>query len=171
MTRVHYFGSALLLAVSAGASAGTYLSIEPYPQALQAPQVSTTTRAQVAAELHEAMRLGLMASGMGDFPAITAEQNEMIANAGALASGRVDPTVPGPGATADDMAVVRGDAHLLRAKIHAETVEAARLGLLNFGEGNPPMASAQQEQQIAAAGRRAVEEARLADHVAHNANR
>jgi hypothetical protein len=101
---------------------------------------AATTRAEVAAELAEAQRLGLM-SNVEAFPTYHA------ANAA-------------PGETF----VVWGDAAqvVLRAKVRAETQVASRLGLLNFGEGDPPIATAEQESLIAAAGHRAVERARMA---------
>jgi Domain of unknown function (DUF4148) len=44
-----------------------------------------------------------------------------------------------------------------RAEVIAEMQEARRLGLLHFGESDPPIATAEQEVQIAEAGRRARE--------------
>ena len=169
MTRLHLCGSALLLAVSAGAYAGPYAGIEPYPAAVEVALASTVTRARVSAELQEALRLGLIRSGEGDFPVVTPAQMTMIANAGARAAGNAAAIAPGDGAQADDTVIVWGDPRLLRAKVRAETIEAARLGLLSFGEGDPPVATAAQEQQIAAAGRRAVEEQRSPGNVAHHA--
>lgn len=125
---------ALMLAITSSAWAG----VEPYPEAVQAEQLSTKTRADVIAELREAQRLGLISSGEGDFP-----------------SARVSHQ------SADSVAL-RGDASVVRARIRAETIEAAKLGLLNFGNGNPPIATAEQEQLIAAAGELAAEEARVA---------
>lgn len=129
MKRVHLSGVALVLAVTTSAWAG----VEPYPAAVQVEEVSTKTRAEVIAELHEAQRLGLMTSVDGDFPSARFSQE----------SG--------------DTVIVWGDARALRVKIHAETIEANRLGLISVGEGNPPVATAEQEELIAAAGRRAVE--------------
>jgi Domain of unknown function (DUF4148) len=49
-----------------------------------------------------------------------------------------------------------------RAEVAAELEEAERLGLLHFGEGGPKVATPEQEQMIAAAGRRAAEQVRVA---------
>jgi Domain of unknown function (DUF4148) len=49
-----------------------------------------------------------------------------------------------------------------RAQVVAEMREAQRLGLLNFGEGDVPTASPEQEKLIADAGRRAAEPTHLA---------
>jgi len=114
--------------------------------------VSTVTRAQVKAELREAIRLGLIVNGEHDFPTIAPAQGRMIAATGRRAAGH-------------DI-VARGDPRVLRVKIQAEASEANRLGLLSFGEGDPPIATAEQEQQIAAAGRRALDALRVAEHVA-----
>jgi len=43
-----------------------------------------------------------------------------------------------------------------RAQVAAETREAARLGLLKYGELGPAQATAEQEQQITVAGLRAI---------------
>jgi hypothetical protein len=129
MKRVHLSGVALVLAVTTSAWAG----VEPYPAAVQVEEASTKTRSEVIAELHEAQRLGLMTSVERDF-----------------ASARISQE-------SGDTVIVWGDARAMRAKIHAETIEANRLGLLSVGEGNPPVATAEQEELIAAAGRRAVE--------------
>lgn len=53
-----------------------------------------------------------------------------------------------------------------RAEVRAETDEAARLGLLSFGEGDPPTATAAQQALIAAAGERALTAAPAAAPVA-----
>ena len=53
-----------------------------YPPMPIADGVSTVTRAQVKAELREAIRLGLIVSGEHDFPTITPAQGRMIAAAG-----------------------------------------------------------------------------------------
>jgi hypothetical protein len=53
----------------------------------------------------------------------------------------------------------------VRTRLHAEAVEAGRLGVLNSGEGNPPIATASQEELIAAAGRRAVDDIQTAQRV------
>lgn len=169
MPRLHLCSSALLLAVSAGAYAGAYDSIEPYPAALESPSASTVTRAQVIAELQEALRLGLIVHGEGALPVATPVQMTMIVNAGRRAAGYALVAEQAAEVQADDTVIVWGDARLLRAKVRAETIEAARLGLLSFGEGDPPVATAEQERQIAAAGRRAVEEARFGSSVAQDA--
>jgi hypothetical protein len=129
MKRVHLSGVALVLAVTTSAWAG----VEPYPAAVQVEEASTKTRAEVIAELHEAERLGLLTSAESDFPSVKASQES------------------------SDTVIVWGDARAMRAKIHAETIEANRLGLIGVGEGNPSVATAEQEELIAAAGRRAVE--------------
>lgn len=138
MKQVHFSSVALMLAVTTSAWAG----VEPYPEAVQAEQVSTKTRAAVIAELHEAQRLGLISRGEGDFPSVKLNQQ------------------------AADSATLQGDAGTMRAKIHAETLEAASLGLLSFGNGSPPIATAEQEKLIAAAGESAVNRARAAPHAA-----
>jgi hypothetical protein len=134
MNRFHLSTVALLLAVSTSAWAGGGL----YPASMET--AATTTRAQVAAELDEAQRLGLMSS-VERFP-----------------SYRTPDVTPG------EAFIVWGDAGqvVLRAKVRAETQMASRFGLLNFGEGDPPIATAEQESLIAAAGQRAVERARMA---------
>jgi hypothetical protein len=45
-----------------------------------------------------------------------------------------------------------------RAQVVAETLEAARLGLLNYGDEGPKPATAEQERQITLAGLRAIEQ-------------
>jgi hypothetical protein len=127
--------AALLLSVTASAWAGVepYPSIEPFPAAFVVEQASARTRPEVIAELHEAQRLGLMSGVDGDFVNVKASQE------------------------AGDAAMLGRDAGAMRVKVRAETLEAARLGLLSVGEGNPPIATAEQEQLITAAGRRAVD--------------
>lgn len=125
---------ALMLAVTGSAWAG----VEPYPEAVQAEQVSAKTRAEVTAELREAQRLGLISSGEADFP------NARVSHWSA------------------DSVALRGDASAMRVRVRAETIEAAKLGLLSFGNGNPPIANAEQEKLIAAAGKLAADEARMA---------
>lgn len=49
-----------------------------------------------------------------------------------------------------------------RAEVAAEAAEVARLGLLDFGEGDAPVATPDQERQIALAVRRAVEHRHIA---------
>lgn len=147
MRRIHSCVSGLLLAASAAAWAG----VEPYPEAVIGESVSTRTRAEVVAELHEAIRTGRMY----DFPYLYADKQAHEAQqAQAAGDAQTDTQVTtGP----DGSVVVWGNSRLMRVKIQAEAAEANRLGLLAFGEGDPPVATAEQERQIAAAGRRAIE--------------
>jgi hypothetical protein len=153
MRRVHSCVSAVLLAVSATAWAG----IEPYPEAVIGESASTRSRAEVVAELHEAIRSGRMY----DHPYMYADW-QAFAQSGSRsgdqtqAAGQV---AIGP----DGAVVVWGDAREARVRIQAEAAEANRLGLLSVGEGDPPVATAEQEQLIAAAGRRAVEAMQVDD--------
>ena len=162
MPRVQFCSAALLLSACATAWADG----EMYPPMPIADGVSTVTRAQVKAELREAIRLGLIVNGEHDFPTITPAQGRMIAVAGRRAAGHDvvsrGEVIEDPG----DVVVVWGDPRVLRVKIQAEASEANRLGLLSFGEGDPPIATAEQERQIAAAGRRALDALRVAEHVA-----
>jgi len=130
MKQVHLLGVALVLSVTTTAWAA---SVEPYPEAVLVPDISTRTRAEVIAELQEAQHLGLVGSTEDGFASIKLNHE----------SG--------------DAVTMRGDVDRLRAKTRAETREAGRLGLLSFGEGNPPIATAEQEELIAAAGRLAVD--------------
>lgn len=61
---------------------------------------------------------------------------------------------------------VPGIAGKSRAEVRAETEEAARLGLLSFGDGDPPTATTAQAALIAAAGEKALTAARAASPVA-----
>lgn len=135
MNRIHLLVVPLLLGMSAAAWAGGGL----YPSTSQAP--STKTRAEVVAELREAQRLGLMSTVEATIPSYQA--------------GEVGP---------DGVFIVWGDRYqaVLRAKVRAETKMAASFGLLNFGEGDPPIATAEQEHLIYEAGQRAAERARMA---------
>lgn len=142
MRRVHCSAVALLLAVTTSA----WAAVEPYPTAVQGEDVSTKTRAEVIAELREAHRLGLMANVESDFPNVSV---------GAGSAQTFD----------------GGGPRLSRARVHAETVEAGRLGLLNVGEGVPPVATAEQEELIAAAGRRAAENTLAAQRVSRDAGK
>ena len=164
MRQLQICSAAVLLAASAGA----WADVEPYPAAVQAAPVSTMTRAQVIAEFQEALRLGLIVNGEGDFPVVTPVQMQLIAKAGERAAGHAQvaqgPVIEHPG----DVVVVWGDPRVLRAKIRAETIEANRLGLISVGEGNPPIATAEQEELIATAGRRAVEALRFAESLVRN---
>ena len=140
-------GTALLLCVATAAWAG----VEPYPEAVMGQAVSTKTRAEVAAELRDAIHLGRMY----DFPNLYSDKQaraEEIRQASVAATTASQPA----GTEAGDVVIVWGDARLVRVKIQAEAAEANRLGLLAFGEGDPPVATAEQEQLIAAAGRRAI---------------
>jgi hypothetical protein len=119
-----------------------------YPPVAFDEMVSTKTRAEVVAELHEAIRSGKMY----DFP-ITYADKVALAEERRIVAGNAQPA-----AHPDDTVVVWGDARVVRAKIQAEAAEANRLGLLSFGEGDPPAATAAQEQLIAAAGQRAAEQ-------------
>lgn len=144
MRRVHGCVSGLLLAVSTAAWAG----VEPYPEAITGPSVSTKTRADVVAELHEAIRAGQMY----DFPIMYADR-QALAEARREIAGNAQPA-----ALPDETVVVWGDARVVRARVQAEAAEANRLGLLSFGEGDPPAATTAQELLIAAAGQRAAEQ-------------
>jgi chromosome condensin MukBEF MukE localization factor len=103
----------------------------PYSPDIGYDQASSKTRAQVVAELQEAQRLGLMASADGDF-----------LNVG----------------VADRSNATIVDQRVVRAKVRAETQEAARLGVLSNGEGGSTFATPQQQEMIAAAGRRAADD-------------
>jgi len=134
MKRVHLSAIALVLAVSTSAWAGD----GQYPTDAGYGQASSKTRSQVIAELHEAQRLGLVSSGDNDFSYFQV------------------------GAQNGDTAIAGDDSRVLRAKIRAETREEEKLGLLNLGDGNPPIATAQQEQLISVAGEQAASQARVA---------
>ena len=155
MTRVRICGAALLLAASAAAQAG----FEPYPQAVQVEQPSTKTRAQVAAELQEAIHEGRITTGDGDNAVRAPVQTQTIADAFRHmidpASGRTDEARAPDAAYADDVVVVWGDGSAPREQVRAETLQAARLGLLaNREDGNFP--TTEQLEMIAAAGQRAI---------------
>jgi len=146
MRQIQACVSGFLLAVTATAWAG----VEPYPEAVIGEAPSTRTRAEVVAELREA----ILAGQMFDHPYMYRDQ---LAHARAGNPVAGDPRAEGPAIiSADGSVVVWGNARLMRAKIQAEAAEANRLGLLSFGEGDPPVATAEQERLIAAAGRRAV---------------
>jgi hypothetical protein len=148
MRRVHSCAAGLLLAVGTGAWAGGGL----YPPLAVDDGVVTKTRAEVTAELQEAIRSGKMYDQL-----FTYEDKQALAEerrqAGIAAQAAGQPAGFDPG----DVVIVWGDARLMRTKIQAEAAEANRLGLLAFGEGDPPVATAEQEALIAAAGRRAIE--------------
>ena len=145
MTRVRICGAALLLAVSAAAQAG----FEPYPQAVQVEQPSTKTRAQVAAELQEAIREGKVTYGEGDDAVRAPVEAQSIADAFKHMIEPASPAHPG------DAVVVWGEQSVPREQVRAETLEAARLGLLaNREDGNFP--TTEQLEMIAAAGQRAI---------------
>ena len=146
-------GTALLLCVATAAWAG----VEPYPEAVMGQAVSTKTRAEVVAELRDAIRLGRMY----DFPSLYSDKQvreQEIRQASVAATTADQPA----GNEAGDVVIVWGDARLARVKIQAEAAEANRLGLLAFGEGDPPIATAAQEEMITAAGRRAVSQVQVA---------
>ena len=109
----------------------------PYSPDISYDHASGKTRAQVIAELQEAQRLGLMTLLDGDFVNLKVTEK------------------------AGDTIV---DQRALRVQIRAETQEAARLGLLSNGEGGSTFATPQQQEMIAAAGRRAADDA-LSDNV------
>lgn len=132
MNRIQLLTAAVLVAASGGAWAGG----GPYPAMVET--VSTKSRADVVAEMREAARLGQMATVETPFPTYRAAD-----------------------VVAGEAFIVWGDKReaVLRAKIRAETRMAGNLGLLRFGEGDPPIATAEQERLIAAAGQDAVERA------------
>jgi len=101
----------------------------PYSPDIGYDHASSKMRAQVIAELHDGQRLGLMTSADGDFPNV--------------------------GVT-DQSSTTIVDQRVMRAKVRAETQEAARLGVLGNGEGGSQIATPQQQEMIAAAGRRAM---------------
>ena len=114
----------------------------PYSPGIGSDQASSKTRVQVIAELQEAQRLGLMTLLDGDFVNLKVTE------------------------TAGDTIV---DQRVLRVQIRAETQEAARLGLLSNGEGGSTFATPQQQEMIAAAGRRAADDT-LSDNVSAHAS-
>lgn len=130
MKKVHISTVAAMLAITTSAWAA---GIEPYPESALGQDASTKTRSEVITELHEALRLGQIEIGEGDFP-----------------NTRLD-------AQTGDTATAPGDAGRSQARMRAETIEAGRLGLLSSGEGDPPIATAEQEESIAAAGRLAAD--------------
>lgn len=147
MTRLQGCTAAVLLAVGTGAWAGGGL----YPPLAVDDGVVTKTRAQVTAELQEAIRSGKMYDQL-----FTYEDKRALDEARALAASEAQASGQSASASSSDVVVVWGDARVVRAKIRAETEEANRLGLLAFGEGDPPIATAEQEELIAAAGRLAI---------------
>jgi hypothetical protein len=148
MRRVHSCAAGLLLAVCTGAWAGGGL----YPPLAVDDGVGSKTRAEVIAELQEAIRSGKMYDQL-----FTYEDGRALAAARALAASEAQASGQSASASSPDVVVVWGDARSLRTRIQAEAAEANRLGLLAFGEGDPPVATAEQEELIAAAGRRAIE--------------
>ena len=146
MRRFQACVSGFLLAVTATAWAG----VEPYPEAVMGQAAPSRTRAEVVAELQQA----ILAGQMFDEPYLYRDR-QAYARAGNPVAG--DSWAEEPAViSADGTVIVWGNARLMRAKIQAEAAEANRLGLLSFAEGDPPLATAEQEQLIAAAGRRAV---------------
>lgn len=138
-------GVALALAMATSAWAA---GVEPDPDAVVGQSVSTKTRAEVVAELHDAIRTGQMYDVYDGWLAHAKAPGRASDEAQAAAQMANDP---------DGTFIVWGNASLMREKIQAEAAEANRLGLLAFGEGDPPVATAEQERLIAAAGRRATE--------------
>ncbi|MBK9245441.1 MAG: hypothetical protein IPM30_11490 [Burkholderiales bacterium] len=136
MRRIHFSAAAAVLAITTHAWAGG----GPFPADATQDLTSLNGGAQVIAELHEAQRLDLLSNVERDFPSVV---------------------VGG----ASDSALSADDPRTVRAKIHAETVEAGRLGVLGSGEGDQPVATAAQEELIAAAGRRAVDDLRAEQRV------
>jgi len=126
MTRVQLSSVALMLAASTCAWADGGAYPTPYAGSAD---VAGKTRAQVTAELHEAQRLGLVTRVDGDFVNLNVAE-------------RAGDTI--------------ADQRVLRAQVRAQTQEAARLGLLRNSEGGSLIASPQQQEKIAAAGRSAV---------------
>jgi hypothetical protein len=155
MMRVRICGAALLLAVAASARAG----IEPYPQAVQVEDAPARTRAQVVAGLQEAIREGRITYGEGDNAVRAPIQAQSIADGFSylvdLASGRSHDPEQAAVAQSGDAVVVWGERSVPSAQVRAETLEAARLGLLaNREDGNFP--TTEQLEMIAAAGVRAL---------------
>jgi len=154
MRRVRICGAALLLAVAASARAG----FEPYPQAVQVEDAPARTRAQVVAELQQATREGRVTYGEGDNAVRAPIQSGTVADAFRHlidpAGGRAD-EARGTGTVYADSVVVWGERGAPSAQVRAETLEAARLGLLaNREDGNFPTTA--QLEMIAAAGVRAL---------------
>jgi Domain of unknown function (DUF4148) len=140
MSRVHFSGVALLLAVSTGAwgGGGEYVDAKGFEHA------SSKTRAQIGVELREAQRIGLMSNIESHYPDVDI--------ADTFAGGSV-----------------AADRRTLRVRVRAETLEAGRLGLLSSGDGNALFATAEQEELIAVAGRLAVKDALSSQRVAPGA--
>jgi hypothetical protein len=114
----------------------------PYSPGIGYDHASSKTRAQVIAELRDAQRLGLLTSADGDFLNLKVTER------------------------AGDTIV---DQRVVRAQVRAETQEAARLGVLSNGEGGSTFATPQQQEMIAAAGRRAADDT-LSDTVSAHAS-
>lgn len=147
MRRVHGCAAGILLAFGAAAWAGGGV----YPPPAVDDGAAPKSRAEVVAELQEAIRTGRMY----DVTFTYADKQALAASDQRDGSAEVAGVRP-QATFADDAIVVWGDARVMRTKIQAEAAEANRLGLLSFGEGNPPVATEEQEQMIAAAGRRAI---------------
>ena len=73
----------------------------------------------------------------------------------AFASGSPYSVGEGPYPPDDLSATAAASPSKSRAQVRAETAAASRLGLLNFGEGDVPQATPEQERIIADAGRQA----------------
>jgi hypothetical protein len=145
MWQTKTYGVALALAMATSAWAG---GVEPYPDAVVGQSVSTKTRAEVVAQLHDAIRSGQMYDLYDGWLANAKETGQASDETQVAAQMANDP---------DGTFIVWGNAALMRTRIQAEAAEANRLGLISVGEGDPPVATAEQEQLIAAAGRAATE--------------
>lgn len=148
MWQTKTYGVALALAMATSAWAG---GVEPYPDAVVGQSVSTKTRAEVVADLQDAIRTGQMYDSQFVYDGWLAHAKET-----GQASGETQATAQMAN-DPDGTFIVWGNAALMRTRIQAEAAEANRLGLISVGEGDPPVATAEQEQLIAAAGRRAIE--------------
>lgn len=149
MWQTKTYGVALALAMATSAWAG---GVEPYPDAVVSQSVSTKTRAEVVAELHDAIRTGQMFDSQSLYDGWLAHAKEFGQPSDAAQASAQMANDP------DGTFIVWGNASMMRVTIQAEAAEANRLGLLSFGEGDPPVATAEQEQLIAAAGQRAAEQ-------------
>ena len=160
MRRVHSCAAGLLLAACTGAWAGGGL----YPPLAVDDGLVTKTRAEVTAELQEAIRSGKMYEHL-----FTYEDKRALAEDRALAASEAQASGQSASASSSDVVVVWGDARVARVRIQAEAAEANRLWLISFGEGDPPVATTEQEALIAAAGRRAVETMHADDTIGRTA--
>jgi hypothetical protein len=108
---------AVLSLFAIGFAGAALAGVEPYPESVLVQSGSTTSRAEVIAEMQSA-----------GTPSVGEEGFRFAESSG---HGRS------------------------RAEVVAELEEAQRLGLLTIGEGDVKFATAEQEQMIADAGRRA----------------